>query len=260
MDTEFKPRAMAFDLDGTLAESKQLLTSEMGYLIMGLLKKMPVAVLSGAGFPQFERQFLSALPPQTQLEHLYLFPTNASQCYIYKNDEWKSFYDHSFTIDEKTQIIDALNEALLEIGFTDKPESFFGEQIEDRGAQITFSALGQKAPLQAKQRWDPTKEKRLALRNAVAKRLPGFSVATGGMTSIDITRKGITKTYGVIHFSDMTKIPIQQMLYVGDALEEGGNDAVVISSGIHTYPVLNPEETAVLIKNLYPDYKTYRLA
>ena len=36
----------------------------------------------------------------------------------------------------------------------------FQKQIEDRRSQITFSALGQKAPLEAKQEWDPDYTKR----------------------------------------------------------------------------------------------------
>jgi phosphomannomutase len=42
------------------------------------------------------------------------------------------------------------------IGLSDfKPEMVWGELIEDRGSQITFSAIGQQAPLEEKKRWDP---------------------------------------------------------------------------------------------------------
>ena len=37
------------------------------------------------------------------------------------------------------------------------------------------------------------------------------------------------------------------MLYVGDALDEGGNDAVVKETGVQTHAVFGPEETAGLI-------------
>jgi hypothetical protein len=37
-----------------------------------------------------------------------------------------------------------------------KIEKTWGEQIEDRGSQITFSALGQSAPIDAKNNGTPT--------------------------------------------------------------------------------------------------------
>ena len=82
------------------------------------------------------------------------------------------------------------------------------------------------------------------------KNLPDFSVTEGGLTTIQITRKGITKAYGIRRLVELTKIPIAQMLYVGDALEEGGNDAVVKDTGVPTHQVFGPEETAGLITSL----------
>ena len=40
------------------------------------------------------------------------------------------------------------------------------------------------------------------------------------------------------------------MLYVGDALEEGGNDSVVIPTGVKTQEVFGPEETAKVIEEI----------
>ena len=68
--------------------------------------------------------------------------------------------------------------------------------------------------------------------------------------SIDITRKGVTKAFGIRKLIEFTQISISEMLYVGDALEEGGNDAVVLETGIHTYQVIGPEETAQLIQTI----------
>src|SRR3989344_2941104 len=93
---DFKPKLVAFDLDGTLAESKQPVSPAIGELLGELLKKMFVAVLSGAGFPQFERQFLPALPENVHFEKLFLFPTNAGGCYVYRNGAWVSEYDKTF--------------------------------------------------------------------------------------------------------------------------------------------------------------------
>ena len=58
---------------------------------------------------------------------------------------------------------------------------------QDRGSrrQITFSGLGQHAPLDAKTAWDPDFAKRKRLQAALTAALPGFSVRIGGSTSID---------------------------------------------------------------------------
>ena len=242
-----RPKLVAFDLDGTLAESKQRVSSDMGELLSQLLKKMPVAVMSGAGFPQFERQFFPAFPADADFTNLYLFPDNAAQCFVYREGSWKPQYDNAFTPAEREHVLKALDEALVETGMRDVPIRVWGERIEDRGAEIVFSGLGQEAPPEEKRKWDPTREKRKPLYDALTKKLPEFAIGLNAMTSIDITRKGITKAYGVRRLAELTGVTIAEMRYVGDALDEGGNDAVVKETGVQTHAVFGPEETAGLI-------------
>jgi HAD superfamily hydrolase (TIGR01484 family) len=249
----FKPKLVAFDLDGTLAESKQPMEPKMGELLAQLLQKMPVAVMSGAGFPQFEKQFIPALPPATTCEKLYLFPDNAAQCYIFEAGKWRTRYDNAFSPNERDHILKELNEAMKETGFAEAPVRVWGQRVEDRGAEIVFSGLGQQAPIEEKKKWDPTHEKRQPLADALRRRLPEVSVAVNASTSIDITPKGITKAYGIKKLVELSGISVSEMLYVGDALGEGGNDAVVIESGVKTQQVFGPEETAALIKDILDD-------
>lgn len=246
----FAPKLIAFDLDGTLAESKQRLSADMGELLSQLTHKMPVAVLSGGGWPQFEAQFLLALPDDTKLEHLYLFPDNAAQCYIYRNARWSTYYNESFSDKESAHIFTCLEEALEETGFANPTYQIWGERIEDRGAEITFSALGQEAPLEIKHTWDPTKEKRRPLYELLLKKLPECSIGLNATTSIDITRKGVNKAFGVRKLAGLTELSVAEMLYVGDALDEGGNDSVVIETGIKTHQVFGPEETTKVIEEI----------
>ena len=242
-----RPKLVAFDLDGTLAESKQRVSSDMGELLSQLLKKMPVAVMSGAGFPQFERQFFPAFPADADFTNLYLFPDNAAQCFVYREGSWKPQYDIAFTPAEREHVLKALDEALVETGMRDVPIRVWGKRIEDRGAEIVFSGLGQEAPPEEKRKWDPTREKRKPLYDALTKKLPEFAIGLNAMTSIDITRKGITKAYGIRRLAELSGVAIAEMLYVGDALDEGGNDAVVKETGVQTHAVFGPEETAGLI-------------
>jgi phosphomannomutase len=242
------PRIIIFDLDGTLTESKQRMGAELSEALTALTKTMPVAIMSGASYRQFERQFLDALPAEANLKHIFIFPDNAAQCFVYVDGKWRPQYDHAFSIEEKARISQALAEAVAEIGIP-IPSKVWGERIEDRGAEIAFSALGQDAPLEAKEQWHKMSEPlRDALVAALQKKLPDFSISEGGLTTIQITRKGITKAYGIHRLTELTHIPVAEMLYVGDAVEENGNDAVVAETGIRTHAVFGPKETAALIE------------
>jgi hydroxymethylpyrimidine pyrophosphatase-like HAD family hydrolase len=152
----------------------------------------------------------------------------------------------------------ALKETLELLGMADesKHPASWGPRIEDRGAQITFSALGQQAPLEAKEMQQKLHEAdRDRLRIELTKRLPDFSVSEGGLTTVQVNPKGVDKAYGIRQLIALTGVSVSEMLYVGDALEEGGNDSVVIATDVHTQKVFGPEETAALIKSILHDYR-----
>jgi phosphomannomutase len=163
-------RALIFDLDGTLTKSKAPLEPGMGQQLSVLLRHMPVAVMSGGSYAQFQKQLLSGFPVHTDFNRLYLFPTSAAQCYGWKDGTWSPLYSHPFTPEEKGQVRSALHAALHQTGLATPPPQLWGEQIEDRGAQITWSALGQEAPVEMKQAWDPDRTKRAPLENQSVRR------------------------------------------------------------------------------------------
>jgi len=233
-------KLIVFDLDGTLAESKSPLHAEMAALLHALLGATQVAVISGGDWPQFEKQLLSNLPPNTLLENLSLLPTCGTKFFQYA-EAWKKIYSEDFTADEKVKIITALKQALATAGF--KVEKFWGEPIEDRGSQITYSALGQQAPLEEKNNWDPDFSKRKQIKAILDPLIPGFSVRLGGSTSIDVTKSGIDKAYGIRKLRDLLGITLQEMIFIGDALFPGGNDFPVRATGVVCIPVRGPIET-----------------
>src|SRR5664279_2793225 len=100
-------KLIVFDLDGTLAESKSSLDAEMAALLNELLGIVKVAIISGGGWPQFEKQILSNLPNAERLENLSLLPTCGTQFYQY-NGAWEKLYSEDFNADEKKKIMDAL--------------------------------------------------------------------------------------------------------------------------------------------------------
>jgi HAD superfamily hydrolase (TIGR01484 family) len=238
-------RLVVFDLDGTLAESKASIDPEMATLLDGLLGIVKVAVISGGDWPQFEKQVLSHLPHDKRLVNLSLLPTCGTKFYQYAGD-WKKIYSEDFTADEKEKIISSLNQAIGAAGF--KVDKVWGEVIEDRGSQITFSALGQQAPLEEKKQWDPDFSKRKKIKALLEKLIPGFSVRLGGATSVDVTKPGIDKAYGIRKLRDTLGITIQEMIFVGDALFPGGNDYPAEEAGVVSIRVRDPHETKRVIE------------
>jgi phosphomannomutase len=233
-------RLIVFDLDGTLAETKSSLDSEMSELLHDLLAVVKVAVISGGGWPQFEKQLLSNLPRDERLENLSLLPTCGTKFFRYAGD-WEKIYSEDLTAEEKEKIISSLEKAVAIADF--KVEKFWGEVIEDRGSQITFSAMGQQAPLEEKNKWDPDFTKRKKIMEILDRFIPEFSVRMGGATSIDVTKPGIDKAYGIRKLRDLLGISIEEMIFIGDALFVGGNDYPALQAGVVSIPVRGPSET-----------------
>lgn len=246
------PRAIAFDSDNTLTASKQPIEAPMASLFAQLTLRIPTAIISGAGMPQYMSQIINHLPPETNFENVFLFPSTGASCYRKVGDTWQSLYDHCLTEVETRRIAVAIESAFNETGAL-HGEPKYGERLEYRGSSIAFSALGQNAPLKEKERWDPHHKKRSRVVSIIEPQLPEFEVRIGGTTTIDITRKGIDKAFAMRWFSEYLTIPLPDMLYVGDALYEDGNDAAVLTTDIRTHAVKDPADTIQLITTLLQD-------
>jgi len=238
-------KLIVFDLDGTLAESKSSLDSEMAELLYELLGIVRGAVISGGDWPQFQKQLLSNLPNDERLGSLSLLPTCGTKFFRYSG-AWEKLYSEDFTVDEKIKIVESLEKAAGAPGF--QVDRVWGEAIEDRGSQITYSALGQQAPLEEKHKWDPDFAKRKQIKATLDKLTPEFSVRMGGATSIDVTKPGIDKAYGIRKLRDLLGISVNEMIFIGDALFEGGNDYPVKEVGVVSISVRGPAETKCVVQ------------
>ena len=236
---------VAFDLDGTLAESKQAIKPDMGEALADLLGVAHVAVISGGDWPQFDKQVASNLPARADLSRLWLMPTTGTKLFVHRNGAWQTVYAELFSDEQKAKILAAFDASLEATGFV--PEQTWGERIEDRGSQITFSALGQQAPIHAKEGWDPDFAKRKVIQADLKQRLPGLSINMGGATSIDITQEGVDKAYGLKRLRDESGIPLDAMMFVGDAIFPGGNDYPAKELGLDTVRVRDPQDTLGVI-------------
>jgi HAD superfamily hydrolase (TIGR01484 family) len=241
-------RLVAFDLDDTLAPSKTPISPRMAELLVRLLGEVEVCVISGGRFAQFESQLIANLPldDPMALARMHLMPTCGTQYYLFREGEWRQQYAENLTDLQKASALAAVETEAKRLGLWESDT--WGPILEDRGSQITFSALGQAAPVDAKKAWDPTGEKKSTLRAAVEPHLPDLEVRSGGSTSIDITRRGIDKAYGMRKLAELTGIGFEDMLFVGDRLDPDGNDFPVVALGIPTQAVEGWEDTAGVIE------------
>ena len=238
---------VVFDLDGTLAASKSAMDNEMVNLLDSLLTFTKVAIISGGDWPQFEKQVLSRGLAPKGLPNLSLLPTCGTKFYTYGTD-WEKLYSEDLTDNEKLRIVTEINSAIKSLGFI--PKKTWGDVVEDRGSQITFSALGQDAPLQKKKEWDPDFSKRKKMQEMLDKSIPEFSVRLGGTTSVDVTKAGIDKAYGIKKLVEILHVDKGEMMFMGDAIFPGGNDYAVKETGVPSIQVKDPNETKRVIEGI----------
>lgn len=243
-------KVIVFDLDGTLAQSKQKIDREMCNLLEELIKKQFfIAIMSGGSFLQYKNQLLPYLNLENeQLKKIILLPTSGATMYVHDGRDWQIAYQELLKDGEIKSIKSALEKSMKLASIEDDKK--YGDVIENRGTQITFSGLGQNAPLSEKMLWDPNQQKRKKIVFYFLQILDDFNIQIGGTTSIDITKKNIDKSFGIHKLSDQLKIRINDMVFVGDSLFPGGNDEPVRKSGIDCVSVKSVEETKRYLKIL----------
>jgi hypothetical protein len=252
-----KKSLIVFDLDGTLTPSKSPLESDMARALMALLTEKRVAVIGGGTYKQFRRQFISNLHcPSKLLGNLFIFPTTATSFYRYDKG-WKNVYAHILSKAQKQKVRKVIKDVFNEIDYI-PPKKTYGKTLEDRGSQMSYSFLGQdvvaqlgKKGVRLKEEWTKKNTSlKLKIASMLQKKLPDLEVHAAGFTTIDITRQGIDKAYGVRQIEKYLRIPIKQMVFIGDALYPGGNDAAAKKTGVRTIAVKGPADTIKIIKKI----------
>ncbi|MFW0784757.1 HAD-IIB family hydrolase [Gordonia sp. CPCC 206044] len=234
-------RLVMFDLDDTLAPSKSPLPDEIAGVLTRMLDTTAGCIISGGRFAQFQAQVIDRLGSFAGAANLHLMPTCGTQYVRWSGTEWETVYAEYLTDDEKARTLEVLETGAKELGLWETDT--WGPVLEDRGSQITFSALGQTAPVDAKAAWDPDGAKKEALRAYGAQRLPDLEVRSGGSTSVDVTKKGIDKAYGARKLMSILDLGREDILFFGDRLDEGGNDRPVQDLGITSIAVHGWEDT-----------------
>ena len=254
-----KKELIVFDLDGTLAKSKAVMDDEMMRLLSQLLAVKRVAVIGGGKYGLFKMQLIGPLKKCSKelLRNMFLFPTTSTAFYRYDHG-WKNVYTLNLSTRDRVRIKNEFRNVMKEVGYV-SPKKVYGKVIEDRGTQITFSALGQeivahlgeKEGVRLKERWRKENTPiKLKMAKMLAKQLPQFEVHAAGFTSIDVTRKGLDKAYGIRQIERYLRVPVKNMLFIGDAIFPGGNDYAAKKTGVLCVPIDSPEDTKQVIKKI----------
>lgn len=246
-------KLIAFDVDDTLVKSKNPLTDEMRDLLAKLLQHYEVAIISGSRYEVFQTNIIRPLAEVAgdDLSHMHIMPTCGTRYYTYNGDveNWNLEYAEDFTEEEKATIAEVSERHAREMGLW--PENPFGEVIEDRLSQVAMSLLGQLAPAEAKYEWyDAHKQDAYKLAEVIGDEIPEFEVRYGGTTTIDVTKKGVDKAYGMQKLLDALNFSKEEALFIGDRLEEGGNDYPVLAMGVDAIDVDGWQTTPYVVRGI----------
>lgn len=241
-------RLIGFDLDNTLASSKRPMIPDIAQRFSALTRHIDVAVITGGRWELVTSQVINMLEPQTNRDHLHLMPTSGTRYYRWSQGQWQCVFRHELNADQHQRAMSSLERHAREQGLW--REAIWGERIEDRGSQITFSVLGQDAPLQAKQSFDPDGVLRGRLVKAVAADVPDLQVRAGGYTSVDVSQRGIDKGFALHELSRLINIKVSDMVFVGDRMTPEGNDYPAVQAGAKGVAVSNPGDTLLFFDEI----------
>jgi len=161
----------------------------------------------------------------------------------------KEIYNFTLHEEEREEIKEALEKLTKEfdiVSLTTKED-----QIQDRGSQITLSAIGRNAPLEIKKQYDPDESKRKKWIVFLKTVLDGskYEMNIAGTTSIDITPKGLDKEWGIKRFCKHYGISLNSILFFGDKIYPGGNDYPA-SRIVDCISVNSPKDTLKELRKL----------
>lgn len=245
-------KIICFDLDGTLAPSKQRIDDEMAELINRLLENYHVSVITWWWEERFHKQIFDYITTDENLLKKFIpCPTCGTKMYRFENWQWNKLYSLDFSDQEKESILKSMDEVLDLLNL--RPEKTRWELIEDRWSQITFSALWQQAPLEEKSVWDPDFKKRNVIKAELEKRIPNFSINSGWATSIDITMKWVDKAFGIRKIIENFPIEMDDILFIWDAVFPWWNDYPPFTIWVDSIKTDNVEHTKSIIKALLDD-------
>lgn len=223
-----------FDLDKTIAPAREPILPEM----FTLLSELPQDIIIVSG------QDVKKIHWQSNHLPAFVLGQNGNHAVdMSDHDIWNT----PLTDKERAEILHHIEQLLALLPEPPNPD---WTPVEDRGAQITFSPIGNTAPIEHKRVYDPDRKKRAALLEAAPFVSDNLVVKFGGTTSFDYIPKDRQKGANVQRFIDYMKWQNEKCVYFGDGLFPGGNDESVIGV-IDTVPVEDQLDTERKLKEMF---------
>lgn len=262
-------KMIAFDLDDTLNITKSPVDDIMADLLRRLLDGFQVCVISGTNWELLKKFCIDPLvaigATAQEFANYHILPTTGTQYWRYVSagfpekdlkpdqileDGWLREYANFLNDEQVKKISDSLERAAKKLDYWCANPT--GEIIENRQSQVTMSALGQWATPEDKHAWDPDQKKRKAIVKLIKPELGdlGVQINIGGGTSIDVTLPGIDKAYGMRQLMKMTGLGQDDILFIGDKLQPGGNDYPVREMGVDVIEVTGHEDTNWVLRGI----------
>lgn len=241
-------KAVIFDLDDTLADSFTPPTEAMLAKVMHLARYVPVAIMSGAAQARVKDTVMDCLGPTADAKSIHVFTDSAANCFAWVGGTWSEIYTFPIAENDRARLRDVVRKVVDELDLYAGTHDT--SRILERDTSVAFTALPAGATQLEKRAWDPDGSKREKLSVALRKELPEYEVRIGGKTTVDITRLGVNKAHGVEWLAKELGLKPKEMLFIGDAFYKGGNDAIVIPTGIQTIQTSGPEETSRILDDL----------
>jgi HAD superfamily hydrolase (TIGR01484 family) len=207
-----KYKHLFFDMDQTIAPARQPILPEMFELLDSL--SQDIIIVSG--------QEVSKIMWQSNNLPAFTLGQNGNHATDIENNElWNIPLDESHRAEIMAHIESIINILDHEINHEWNP-------VEDRGAQITFSPIGNTAPHEHKMIYDPDRKKRELFLEQIPFVSDDLVVKIGGSTSLDYIHKDRHKGANVKRLIDLNGWNKNDCAYFGDGLFPGGNDEAVI--------------------------------
>jgi HAD superfamily hydrolase (TIGR01484 family) len=228
-----------FDLDGTLARTRQDVEDEMLDILKKLSANRSVGIISGS-----RAHFISKRMPKEKRGTIYIMGQNGNTTL---DPEENLLWVNSLSSEEKEEIHNHIS-SLRKHTIIENVN--LDNQIEDRDSQISYSFLGHDAPLTLKESWDPDRNKRRKILREVPFVSDKVDVYIAGTTCFDYNLKGFDKGLNIRRLMEEKGWDRDKAIYFGDALVPGGNDETVIGVIPHIL-VKDQNHTLELLKTLF---------
>ena len=248
-------KAIFSDIDGTLSAPNRPIPTDIACAIVEILDYVNFGILTAQSISQTQVQLLDPLEScgvtSKQLEHLFLGEAQGTALYTYDSsiEKWSSRYSFNLEEAEIGKIETTICDAVKKCGF-ENPEGLKGNRTQDRKTQVTFYGLGSEADRRLKIAWDPDGSKRKAIIAEAIKNAPEFEYRVGGTTSIDITKPGMDKSFGIMRMlKELGGTDPSEVIYLCDEAYPGGNDYPIIQTGDYrTRIVSSPKQSLFYLK------------